>query len=187
MKMRRSWLVLVSLFLCLLFLAIAVRLNGRIQRERAVLPIAAAAAEEFDVPLAMILAVISVESDFYPNAVSSAGARGLMQLMPETFTFLRDERLKEKHTDEEIDDPCVNIRYGTCYLAYLKARFNTWPETLAAYNAGEGRVEEWLADPELAENGQLIRIPFPETAAYTKNVQESFTNYQKRFSVQGER
>lgn len=186
MKARWSWLILVPLFLCLVFLAVAVRLNGRMQRERAVIPIATAAAEEFDVPLAMILAVISVESDFHPEAVSPAGARGLMQLMPETFVFLRDECLQEAHADAEIDDPRVNIRYGTYYLAYLKTRFETWPEALAAYNAGEGRVEEWLADPELAENGQLIRIPFPETAAYTKNVQESFINYQKRFAIQGE-
>ena len=109
------------------------------RRERTVLPLVYAAAEEFDAPVAMILAVIRAESDFRADALSSAGAQGLMQLMPETFSWLCEE-LKEPHHADEILTPATNIRFGTYYLSYLFEKFGTWRTTLAAYNAGEGRV-----------------------------------------------
>lgn len=150
------------------------------------LALVASAAAEFEVPPAMVLAVIRAESDFHPNAISKAGARGLMQLMPETFSWLCEQHLKEAHAPQQIDDPAINIRYGTYYLSYLQKQFGSWRVALAAYNAGEGRVAEWLTDPTLAKDGTLHRIPFPETAAYVKRTLQYYTEYLNEIKFEGE-
>ena len=155
-------------------------------RESAVLPYVSAAAEEFHVPIAMIMAVIRAESNFYANAVSSAGAQGLMQLMPQTFSWLYAEKLQDEMPMSSIMDPNTNIRYGTYYLSYLYGRFGTWRTALAAYNAGEGRVEEWLRDPTLCVGNTLRRIPFPETAAYVEKTLNYYVEYLNRYSDKGD-
>ena len=146
------------------------------RRERAVLPLVSAVAEEFDIPAAMILAVIRAESDFRADALSRAGAVGLMQLMPDTFVWLCEE-LDEPHAEKDINDPETNIRFGGYYLSYLFEKFGSWRVALAAYNAGEGRVAEWLADPALSSGGTLRRIPYPETAAYVKKALAYYVDY----------
>ena len=140
------------------------------------------AALQFHVPIALILAVIETESDFCADAVSAAGACGLMQILPETFSWLRDEQLQESLADSAIFDPAVNIRYGTYYLAYLQAKFSCTETVLAAYNAGEGRVGEWLCDPSLSTDGtSLSRIPYPETARYVERAGKSFQKFSKKY------
>ena len=181
-----KWL-LVPLCLCLVFLVLARHAVLKNERERAVLPLVRAAAEEFHVQTALILAVIKVESDFCPDAVSDAGAVGLMQLLPTTFSWLCEQKLCEPHNKDEILIPSVNIRYGTYYLAYLLERFGAPDTALAAYNAGEGRVEEWLSDPTLSQNGKLLTIPFPETAAYVERVLAAREIYLEKYPDQGER
>lgn len=158
-----------------------------VMREKRYLPLVYEAAAEFDVPPAMVLAVIRAESSFRPRAVSAAGARGLMQLMPETFLWLCEEKLEEELPPERIDDPNVNIRFGTYYLSYLYDRFQSWPIALAAYNAGEGRVEEWLADPTLDIGRDIDTIPFPETAAYVKKVEKYYHKYLNYYADKGEK
>ena len=165
-------LFLASLF----FLIYNCDLIATKRRERAVLPLVNAASAEFEVPVAMILAVIRTESDFRADALSRAGAMGLMQLMPDTFSWLC-ELLEEAHSAKEIVDPETNIRFGTYYLSYLYEKFGGWRVALAAYNAGEGRVCEWLNDPSLALSGTLRRIPYPETAAYVKRTLNYYTDY----------
>ena len=174
-------LILFSLLLIFLFLAQWTAPMRRERREQRYLAQCDAAAREFDVPLAMVLAVIRTESDFRPRAVSSAGACGLMQLMPETFHFLGEEKFEESLSDGALFDPIVNIRYGTCYLSYLYGRFGSWPTALAAYNAGEGRVSEWLEDPALSRDGALLRIPFAETASYVTNTLSAFEAYRDKY------
>ena len=79
--------------------------------------IIAAASDEFNVPEYIIYATIKVESNFDPMAVSSAGAIGLMQMMPSTFEWLTgDAHLAENLSTKKLDDPEVSIRYGTYYL-----------------------------------------------------------------------
>lgn len=150
------------------------------RRERAVLPLINAAAEEFDVPRAMILAVIRAESDFKADALSRVGAKGLMQLMPDTFAWLCGA-LDEPHAASDITDPETNIRFGSYYLSYLFGKFGSWRVALAAYNAGEGRVTQWLADPALSSNGILRRIPYPETAAYVKKALAYYVDYLEHY------
>ena len=183
-RFLKVWLVLLSLLILFLFLAEHADRAGRAQRVQRIFDAAAGAAAEFSVPLPMILAVIEAESDFRPDVTSDAGACGLMQLMPDTFSFLQSERLHETLPSEAIFDPAVNVRYGACYLSYLLERFQNWPTVLAAYNAGERRVGEWLRDPALSASGKTLDcIPFSETDAYVKKVLEAFEYYDQKFST----
>ncbi|MBR7181460.1 MAG: lytic transglycosylase domain-containing protein [Clostridia bacterium] len=174
-------LVLASLFLVLLALACLLDAPLRQRREARYLDEITLSAKEFDIPVPIVLAVIRTESDFRPNARSRAGALGLMQLMPETFAFLRDECLGEVLEDNAVLSPAVNIRYGTYYLSYLYQKFGDWRLTLAAYNAGERRVSEWLDDPALSPDGRLEHIPFPETAAYVEKVLLAYQKYNQKY------
>lgn len=169
-------------FLLLFSLAIVLVLFARIPlaRERrmaSALSHIKAASAEFHVPVAMILAVTETESDFYANAVSTAGARGLMQLMPQTFSWLREEELVKDSEKKDISDPATNIRYGTYYLSYLYNRFGNWTNALAAYNAGEGRVRAWQAEQGLGEEEILLSIPFSETRKYVAAVFAAYEKY----------
>lgn len=126
------------------------------------------AAAEFGLPVELAFAVTAAESRFDPDALSPAGARGLMQLMPDTFAFAAQN--VSGLTD--IDDLQSNLRAGCWYLAYLLERFPL-RHALAAYNAGEGRVREWIA-------AGLSDYPFPETAAYVKRVLAARRAYEYR-------
>lgn len=140
----------------------------------------AAASEEFDIPQYIIYATIKVESNFDPNAVSSVGAIGLMQMMPSTFEWLTgEEHLNENLSTKMLDDPEVSIRYGTYYLSYLYKKFDyNWDNTFAAYNGGEGNVAKWLKSPEYSDlKGNLTSIPYKETANYVKKINKELNTY----------
>jgi soluble lytic murein transglycosylase len=149
-------------------------------------------AAEYDIPPEVIFAVIKTESGFDPNARSSAGALGLMQMMPSTFEWLTgEEHLNEKLADIKLFDPEVNIRYGTYYISYLKNRFFAnqtnenidWDIIFAAYNGGEGNVAKWLCDPEcIDENGKLVNIPFSETHSYVSKVNKALNTYKEIYA-----
>lgn len=135
----------------------------------------------YGVPVHIIYAVIKVESNFQSNAVSSAGAIGLMQLMPETFTWLCTLQ-KETLDEGMLYDPETNIRYGVYYLSYLYREFGLWESVYAAYNAGPTNVKSWSTDTRYADaNGALTEIPYPETRAYVKKVGEAVALYEKLY------
>ncbi len=140
-------------------------------------------ASEYNIPEYIIFAVIKEESDFDPNATSRAGAMGLIQMMPETFTWLSSfEHLGENLSYYRLYDPETSIRYGTYYLQYLFNKFHDWDTVFAAYNGGEGNVAKWLADPEYADGkGGLRHIPFPETEKYVKKVNQSLRYYRDTY------
>lgn len=120
------------------------------------------AATRFDVDPALIKAVIHAESLFDPRAVSRVGAQGLMQLMPETATYLKVSNPF---------DARQNIRGGTEFIAYLKGKFSRMDDILAAYNAGEGNVRRYGGIP-----------PFKETQAYVRKVKQLKQRYVSHFS-----
>ncbi len=189
MRQRKAVKTAAFLLLLLTSLFFLIYTGDRVslkRRERAVLPLVSAACAEFDVPAAMILAVIRAESDFRPDVISRAGAVGLMQLMPQTFAWLCEE-LEEAHAESEITDPETNIRFGSYYLSYLYEKFGSWRVALAAYNAGEGRVSDWLTDPALGSGGTLRRIPYPETAAYVKKALAYYVDYLEDHPIKGEK
>lgn len=138
--------------------------------------IVCAASEEFDVDEAIIYAVIYCESNFRADAESSAGALGLMQMMPATFEEMQGY-LDEVHETEALFEPEVSIRYGTYYLSRLYRVFGDWEIVFAAYNAGPTRVREWLSDEQYAADGKLVHIPYPETAHYVEKVKGMVEKY----------
>ena len=138
------------------------------------------ASEEFDVPIERICAVIYVESRFDPSVTSSVGARGLMQIMPETFADVQ-KALKTDYTDDDLYDPAVNIRAGTYYLSYLYKILGDWELVHAAYNAGIGNVWSWLDDDRYSKDGKLTDVPFGETKNYLKKVAIAKEKYKELY------
>lgn len=120
----------------------------------------------------LVYAVMKAESNFREDAVSRAGALGLMQLMPSTAEFIC-AREGIGYERERLLEGEYNVRLGCLYLKYLLERFPDRRAALAAYNAGEGTVRDWLRDPSCSEDGlTLRRIPYPETASYVKKVEK---------------
>lgn len=139
-----------------------------------------------EVEPALVLALMRQESNFEVEAVSPAGARGLMQLMPATARGMARE-LGEPALAARLFEPLANMRLGTAYLAKRLDDFDrAVPLALAAYNAGAHRVRQWLnahGDPRLGETDPLDwieLIPFNETRNYVMRVIESQTVYQAR-------
>jgi len=118
------------------------------------------AAEHHGVDADLIVSVITAESKFNPKAISRKNARGLMQLLPETAT-----RLGVKN----IFDPQENIEAGTKYLRELLDRYdNNLILTLAAYNAGPQRIDQFKTVP-----------PYRETISYVRRVQKTYNTRKK--------
>lgn len=136
---------------------------------------------EYGVPEHIIYAVIKTESGFDPSAVSSVGARGLMQMMEATFGDIKRD-LKTEHTFDDLFTPEISIRYGIYYLRYLYDMFGNWKHVIAAYNGGLGNVKKWLSTPEYTDaDGNLTYIPFDETRSYVFKVERAADVYQKLY------
>jgi len=135
---------------------------------------------------ALILAVARQESQFNPRAVSSEGARGLMQLMPQTARLMA-RRLRENYGRERLlRDPDYNARLGGRLLGDLMGRWNgNLILVLAAYNAGDGRVNQWVrkwGDPRKSNIDPIDwieLIPIEETRSYVQQVMEGVQVYRQ--------
>lgn len=139
------------------------------------------AARRHQVDPFLALAVMREESRFDPDARSVAGARGLMQLMPDT-AFRLDRNVKlgiEKNS--ELHDARTNIRLGVFYLRSLLHEFNGLSHALAAYNAGETAVRKWEKQSPCHSGDEFIEeIPYAETRNYVKKVLHSYFQYRKK-------
>ncbi|MBE6708178.1 MAG: lytic transglycosylase domain-containing protein [Ruminococcaceae bacterium] len=137
--------------------------------------------EEYGVPEYIIYSTIKVESNFNSSAESSAGAIGLMQLMPETFKYLMAE-MKEDYKADLIYGPETNIRYGTYYLSKLYLKYGKWDTVFAAYNGGETNVDGWLKDKEYSSDGRTLEnIPFKETEKYVAKMNRAIEVYMRLY------
>jgi soluble lytic murein transglycosylase len=132
---------------------------------------------------ALMLAVTRQESGFDPEALSPAGARGLMQLMPATARMVA-RKLGADFADHRLTDPQYNIRLGSTYLADMIDTYGGhYVLALAAYNAGPGRVKAWLGDYGDPRAGAvdlidwIESIPFSETRSYVQRVVEGLRIY----------
>ena len=132
---------------------------------------------------ALIAGVIYTESRFR-DQTSHAGAKDLMQLLPSTADDIARKSGGTAFVQGDLADPQVNISYGSFYLRYLLTRYggNT-VLAVAAYNAGEGRVDEWIfAARQSGEDFDHTRhIPFPETRNYVRQVLEMRGRYRERY------
>jgi soluble lytic murein transglycosylase len=143
------------------------------------------ACEERSLDPALVLAVVHTESRFRPDAVSSVGALGLMQMMPDAYNWVRMRR-GEPETDDfsPLFDPPTSIDYGTEMLRMLLDEFRTVDNALAAYHGGWGSVKQWLDDPEYAPDGENVtNIPFADTRAYVERVNKTMEIYRRLYGL----
>jgi soluble lytic murein transglycosylase len=134
---------------------------------------------------ALIAAVIYEESKFR-DQTSHAGARGLMQITPETARFIARRSGGTAFVEQDLATPQINIAYGAYYLRYLIDRYGG-NETIAvaAYNAGETNVSNWVR--EAGGRGEFSaerHIPFPETREYVNGVLLHRKEYAEHYSAE---
>jgi soluble lytic murein transglycosylase len=134
---------------------------------------------------ALVAAVIYEESRFRPNTTSSAGAIGLMQLLPSTARGIAE------HTGgghfripQDLYVPDLNIRYGCWYLAHLEQKYRGRPNSvdlaLAAYNAGQANVDAWIAT---TPPGKAVRLRFAATRDYVAHVRSTQRLYRSAYGL----
>lgn len=129
---------------------------------------------------ALVASIINAESGFEATAVSSKGAMGLMQIMPQTAKFVA-EKLRIDFNEDMLLEPAYNIKIGCYYLNYLNNKFQSQEALLSAYNAGEGVVKTWLKDQNYSVDGiNLIKIPYTQTNAYVQKINKILPVYEKR-------
>ena len=127
------------------------------------------ACDRFNVSRSLVRAVIRAESGYDKDAVSRAGAVGLMQLMPATAVWIASE-IGEDELSTRLTDPQANITLGTALLAYLLGKYSV-PDALAAYNAGEGNLMKW----KVKNSG----YEFKETRDYVEKVMRAEKVYRR--------
>jgi soluble lytic murein transglycosylase len=131
----------------------------------------------------VIAAVINTESGFRDGVVSSAGAVGLMQVMPTTAMAVAARiGLNQRIDAAALSDPGTNIRIGTAYLAELITRYDGSVDlALAAYNAGITNADEWAARWKRGKAPLSAVIDFPQTAHYVDEVDAQIDTYRRLY------
>jgi soluble lytic murein transglycosylase len=132
---------------------------------------------------AFIAAVIYAETKFDPRT-SSAGAEGPMQLLPETGQFLARKSGATTFKTSDLNNPDINIAYGSYLLRYLLNRYHgNKVLALAAYNAGDTNVDRWLAEARARGHTLTVDdIPFGETRAYVERVLQAQKDYRQKYA-----
>ncbi len=141
--------------------------------------------EEFELDDTLVYAIIHTESKFDPYAVSSADAKGLMQLRDETAIDCAKSLKIKNFIPDQLFEPAINIRLGCCYLNKLIKRYNgNLENAVAAYNGGPGNVDAWLKNDKYSNgNDGLSYIPFTETRNYVKKVMEAQRRYTELYNL----
>ena len=141
-----------------------------------------AAATEFSLDPAYVASVVLAESSFDAEAVSSAGAIGLMQIMPSTGEWIAG-KLDDAFDVQRLYEPSVNLRYGCWYLRFLLDRYDGDMRTAStAYHQGQGRVDEWLQDPQYSQDGRtLTAISSAVTDTYVNRIMENYEHYKELY------
>jgi soluble lytic murein transglycosylase len=128
-------------------------------------------AHQHNLDPAWVFAVARQESAFHTDAVSHAGARGLMQLLHSTAKQVAAQNHITYHAETDLHKPLTNIQLGTAYLKTLKdSMYNHIVLATASYNAGPGRIPRWLQDQPIETDIWIETIPYKETREYVKNV-----------------
>ena len=136
---------------------------------------------KYNLEESFIFSVIKCESSFQSDAVSSAGAMGLMQIMPDTFTWLKT-KTGEDLPEEKLFEPKISIKYGCLLYSMFIEQFGSEAEAVAAYHAGPNNVKKWLKDENYSKDGKtLFDIPFSSTKAYVQNVMKTKDIYEKLY------
>ena len=130
----------------------------------------------------LIAALVAQESSFDPDVRSAANAYGLMQIVPATGKRLARSLGIRKFTTGKLTDPETNVKLGTFYFKGLVNQFGGAHFALASYNAGENRVERWIAERgPLPQDEFIDDIPFPETQLYVKKILGTAEDYRQLY------
>jgi soluble lytic murein transglycosylase len=122
----------------------------------------------------LVLAIMREESRYDRLARSSRGALGLMQLMPDTASWI----LKKRLSAQELYDPETNLEASLSYLDYLFERFDALEHVIASYNGGPTVVASWVRSrPALSVEKFVEEVPYPETRSFVKKVYTSYLMY----------
>jgi soluble lytic murein transglycosylase len=130
-------------------------------------------AQHYRLNPALLAAVIEQESKFRADARSSTGAIGLMQLQPDTAKGIALHTGGNNFVLADLDDPEINVRYGSWYLRHLLDKYHDERLALAAYNAGQANVDDWRRKGE--------DIQFSETRAYVSRVERLKDIYRRAY------
>jgi soluble lytic murein transglycosylase len=142
------------------------------------------AARTTGVDEALVFGLVRQESRFRADAISSAGAVGLMQLMPPTAKWVAKQLGQSDYLPSHIGDVAVNARFGTYYFKYWLDKFdNLAPLAIAGYNAGPGRAQAWRAKRPIEGAIYAETIPFNETRDYVKKVLANTVVYSRQFGA----
>lgn len=139
--------------------------------------------DEYGVDKYLIMAVIKTESGFNEKAKSNVGARGLMQIMPDAFDWIK---LKLEDADsvtfDDMYEAEMNIKYGTYLISFLYKRYNSESLAAASYHAGMTQVDNWLEDENVSRDGKTIEnIPSQVTAHYVNKVTNALQSYRNLY------
>lgn len=162
--------VIVCILVCIVFLLfnfVVIKKNYK--------DIIVVTSKEYNLKSELVFAIVKVESDFDKNAISKAGARGLMQIMSSTASWIA-EKIGEEYSDDKLFEPEFNIKCGCYYLRYLCDKFSDEDAAICAYNAGETAVRGWLDD---AGKLDYDKIDYSETKNYIKKVRK----YEKLYGL----
>ena len=146
-------------------------------------------AAEYHLAPALVAAVIRNESSFRPTIESPVGARGLMQLMPDTAKWIAGKLKVDNYSFEMMNVPETNIRFGCWYLNYLSSLFNGDPWcVVCAYHAGQGEVSSWLSNPLYSSDQKTLNrgnLPEGPTKQYAGRVTRDYGIYQAKYYDKG--
>jgi soluble lytic murein transglycosylase len=131
----------------------------------------------------LVAGIIYAESRFR-DATSHAGARGLMQITPDTAKYIANKSGGTEFVQGDLATPQINISYGSWYLRYLLDRYDgNVVLALCAYNGGEGNVDRWLREGHISDTAfTLDRVPFPETREYVRRVLDAREDYRAQYA-----
>lgn len=137
--------------------------------------------EQYDVEEDLVYAIIKTGSNFDNNAVSEDGKLGLMMISEEDFNWIKREIVRTDPRQafnieyNHMTNPKFATQYGAVLINHLKNKYKDEPTLIAAYHAGQSKVDEWLADSEISSDGKLKieKIPSEETKEYVKKVLEA--------------
>lgn len=142
--------------------------------------------EKYNIDKYLIFAVIRTESNFDKKATSDVGARGLMQIMPDAFDWVKFRLKDERETVfDDMYDPELNIEYCSYLLSYLIERFESEETAIAAYHAGIAQVDDWLQNKDISSDGKNIdNNPSKATAHYVDKVMSAYKSYKNLYDKQ---
>ncbi|MFL6215575.1 MAG: transglycosylase SLT domain-containing protein [Blastocatellia bacterium] len=139
-------------------------------------------AKRYGIDPYMAAGLIRQESVFNPTAISRVGARGLMQVMPATGQLISRKQGIGSITAADLYNPTINVKLGMNYLAQMLGQFGRIEYAAAAYNAGPGRAQRWIAERGGLDIEEWIEtIPFTETRGYVQGVLRYAANYRRLY------